>query len=122
MTLNKILAFDALTCALMGILLLALAGWLSALLALPQDLLFYAGGLLLPIAAFMAVLSRQATPWAPGVWLVVIGNFAWVAASLAVLPLTSPNLLGTLFVLAQAVVVAALAVAEMLGMRRPVQA
>lgn len=122
MTLNKILALDALICALMGIVLVAFAGGLSVLLALPQDVLLYAGLLLFPVAAFMAVLSRQASPWTAGLWLVVLGNLGWVLASLAVLLLTTPNLLGIAFVLLQAVVVALLATVEFAGVRRPVQA
>ncbi|WP_318883867.1 hypothetical protein RWA06_31790 (plasmid) [Sinorhizobium meliloti] len=43
MTINKILAFDALTCVLMGIVLTLWATALALLLALPRDLLFYAG-------------------------------------------------------------------------------
>lgn len=112
MKLNKILAFDALTCALMGIALIILAAALSGLLALPQDLLFYAGWLLLPIALFMAMLAKQTRPSAAGTWLVILGNVAWVVASLAVLLIADPNVLGVGFVLIQAIVVAGLAWAE----------
>lgn len=118
MTLNRILAFDALTCALMGLVLIVSAPVLCELLALPKSLLSYAGWLLIPIAIFMAVLSRQATPWAAGVWLVILGNAGWVVASLAVLAATSPNLLGVGFILFQALVVAVLAAAELGAVRR----
>ncbi len=110
--LNRILGLDALTCAVMGVVLIAGAPTLSTLLALPQNLLFYAGCLLFPIAAFMAVLARQAAPWPAGVWLVVLGNAGWVAASLVVLVVTAPNVLGVGFVVIQALVVALLALAE----------
>lgn len=112
MTLNKILALDALTCALMGIALIFLATALSGLLALPQDLLFHAGWLLLPIALFMALLARQSRPSAAGTWLVILGNLAWVVASLTVLLIADPNALGVGFVVIQAIVVAGLARAE----------
>lgn len=112
MTLNKILALDALTCALMGIALIFLATALSGLLALPQDLLFHAGWLLLPIALFMALLARQSRPSAAGTWLVILGNLAWVVASLTVLLIADPNALGVGFVVIQAIVVAGLAWAE----------
>ena len=111
-TLNKILAFDALTCALMGAVLSLAAPALSTLLALPQDLLFYAGLLLFPIAAFMAILALQDRPSPAGVWLIILGNAGWVLASLAVLAMPTPNMLGILFVLLQAAVVALLALAE----------
>ena len=82
MTLNKILAFDALTCALMGALLILFAPALAAWLGLPRDLLFYAGWLLIPVALFMALLARGTPPWMGGVWLVILGNAGWVLASL----------------------------------------
>lgn len=119
MTINKILAFDALTCALMGVVLTLSAGALAPLLALPHDLLFYAGCVLFPIAIFMAVLARQDQPWAIGVWLVILGNAAWVLASLAVLLLVAPNMLGAGFLVAQALVVAVLAFAEFKAVSRP---
>ncbi|MEO4001764.1 hypothetical protein [Mesorhizobium sp. CAU 1732] len=119
MTINKILAFDALTCALMAIVLALSAGALAPLLSLPRDLLFYAGCVLFPIAIFMAVLARQDRPWAAGVWLVIAGNAAWGLASLAVLLLTAPNMLGAGFLVAQALVVAVLALAEFKAVGRP---
>jgi hypothetical protein len=112
MTINKILDFDALTCAAMGVVLTSSATTLAPLLALPRDLLFYAGGVLFPIALFMAVLARQARPWVSGVWLVVLGNAAWVVGSLAVLVAAAPNALGAAFLVLQALVVALLALAE----------
>lgn len=122
MTINRILALDALTCGLMGIVLVVAGAQLSALLALPPDLLFYAGWLLLPIALFMAVLGRQATPWRAGVWLVILGNCAWVLASMVALLLAGPNMLGALFLGFQALVVAVLAMAEFkAAARRPLR-
>lgn len=118
MTINRILAFDAATCALMGLLLVAAAPALSMLLGLPAGLLFYAGLLLFPIAIFMMVLSRQTVPSSVGVRLVILGNAGWVAASLGVFAFTSPNALGIAFVLLQAAVVGALAVAELAASQR----
>lgn len=119
-TLNKVLDFDALTCALMGIALTAAASPLSTLLALPQSLLFYAGCLLVPIAAFMAVLARQAMPSPAGVWLVILGNAGWVVASIVVLAVAGPNMLGVGFLVIQALAVALLALAEFNALaRRP---
>lgn len=112
MTINKILAFDALTCVLMGIVLTLWATALAPLVTLPRDLLFHTGCVLFPIAIFMAVLARQDRPRSAGVWLVILGNAAWVLASLAVLMLTDPNMLGVGFLAAQALVVALLALAE----------
>jgi small-conductance mechanosensitive channel len=120
MTINRILTLDALTCGWMGIVLVASAAQLSTLLALPPDLLFYAGCLLLPTALFMAALGRQATPRQAGLWLVILGNAAWVLASIATLIIVGPNILGALFIGIQALVVAVLAMAEFNSVaRRP---
>ena len=118
MTLNKLLGIDALTCALIGVLLTTFAPALSTLLALPHDLLSYSGGLLLPIAAFMAVLAWQARPWTIGVWLVAVGNGVWILASLTVLIALGPNVLGAGFLALQALVVAVLTMAEFNALAR----
>jgi len=112
--LQPLLAFDAATCTAMGALLLGAADKIAALTRLPAPLLFWAGAVLLPIAAFMAVLSRaRSVPrWAAR--LVVEGNAAWALASIA-LPafgLIQPNALGWAFLLGQAAVVALLAKLE----------
>lgn len=112
MTINRIILLDAATCAIMGVVLVAASAVLSTLLGLPENLLYYAGLVLLPIAAFMAIVARQSTPPSAGVWLIVIGNIAWVIASIAVLTIFSPNGLGSAFVLLQAAVVSIFALAE----------
>jgi len=110
MTINKILAFDAFTCALMGMVLVLAGPALATLLALPQDLLLYAGYLLLPIAAFMAAMAWRPVP--AGVWLIILGNLAWVLASAIVLFTTGPNAFGAVFLVLQALAVALLGLAE----------
>ena len=102
----------------MGVLLTTSAPALSTLLALPHDLLFFSGGLLLPIAAFMAVLAWQARPWTIGVWLVVAGNGAWILASLTVLIALGPNVLGAGFLAVQSLVMAVLTMAEFNALAR----
>ncbi len=123
--LPKLLALDALTCAATGLLLVTLAGVISSLTALPELLLLWAGLALLPVAVFMAVIARQSPPADWAVAVIVFGNIGWVLASLALLvsPLISPNLIGWVFVLAQAAAVALLAWLEFAAVRRgPVSA
>jgi hypothetical protein len=115
MNLKKILLLDAATCVATGALLSAMAGKLSALLGLPEPLLFYAGLSLFPIAAFMAWTAQR--PAEPAVWLVIGGNALWVLGSLAVLAL-SPTAVGYAVVIAQAAAVAVLAELEYIGLRR----
>ena len=116
LSLRKILLLDAAIGLGMGLLLIVAAGALSALLGLPKGLIFWAGVALLPCAALMVLTSRLGTsnnPPALMTWLVILGNAAWVVASILSITLWfSPTLLGALFVSAQAVVVAALAMFE----------
>lgn len=106
--LTTILTLDAMTCAVMGLLLVFAAEPVSALTQISAPLLFWAGLLLLPIACFMAFVARasQAPAWA--VTFIGLGNLLWVIASL-VLPLIgaiTPNVFGWVFLLVQAGVVA----------------
>lgn len=85
------------------------AGLLSAWLALPEGLLFWAGVALVPIAAFLLMMAFR--PEIPRSWLreIVFINASWTVASLAILllGLVQPNMLGAAFVIVQAVAVGA---------------
>lgn len=108
LSLQTILAFDAATCAAMGMLLVFASGPIAAMTAIHGSLLYFAGLLLLPIAVFMAVSTRSATVPAWAVQVIVAGNVFWVLGSV-ILPFTgliAPNGLGWLFLLIQAAVVA----------------
>ena len=108
--LRGVLAFDASTGIIMGLLLSLMPVPLSAWLGLPAALLVGAGLLLFPSAALMLLASAR--PYIVLVGLVVFGNVAWVAASVLVLVLMGPTVLGAVFVAGQAVVVAMLAWVE----------
>jgi hypothetical protein len=116
LSLRKILLIDAAMCLGMGLLLMAASGALSTLLGLPKSFIFWAGAALLPCAALMVLASRlgaSRNPPALMTWLVILGNAAWVVASVLSITLWfSPTLLGALFVSAQAIVVTVLAVFE----------
>ncbi|WCL53252.1 hypothetical protein [Gimibacter soli] len=116
-SLKSILLLDAATCLLMGLLLVAASGFVSGLTALPPALLFYAGALLLPIGLYMAATATWWLGNAAAVWLVIIGNAGWVVASIILLEMIAPNGLGTAFVVAQALVVAALGWIEFWSLR-----
>jgi len=107
--LKTILLLDSATCLLMSALLIAGAGFVSGITALPETLLFYAGVLLAPIGLFMAATALLWLGSAAAVWLIIVGNGGWVIASLVLLVTVVPNGLGVAFVLAQALVVAVLA-------------
>ena len=111
---------DGVTCAAMGVALIAGSGFVAGLTGLPAGLLFWAGAALLPVALFMFATARAAQPSRAAAWIVIAGNEAWVLASVALL-LTGwvePTALGYAFVLAQAAAVAVLASIEFLALRR----
>lgn len=110
LSLRALLRLDALIGLACGLALSLGAAPLGALFGLPPGLLLGAGLALFPCAGLMALAAQRLSR--PLVALVVIGNWAWAAASLAVLALTSPTALGAVFVLAQAALVAGFAWAE----------
>ncbi len=120
-SLRALLFADAMTCAAMGALLVLGSGLVAGLTHIPAPLLFYAGLSLLPIAAFMALVAMRSSISAPLAWLVIAGNALWVAASLLLLVSgwIAPNAIGWVFVIAQALAVAVLAVLEHGALRQP---
>jgi hypothetical protein len=109
--LRKVLLLDAGTCVAAGAAMSLLAGPLARLTAIPEPLLLTAGLALFPVAAFMAFVARMPSIPKAAVWLIVLGNAAWVAGSALLLlaALIRPNGFGVAFILAQALAVAVLA-------------
>jgi hypothetical protein len=102
----------------MGLPLVALADPLAVLLGLPAQMLLACGLALFPFAALMLLAARNARPPAALVWLVILGNVAWVLGSIYLFvsqPLTG---LGQVLVLGQALAVAVLVELEFTGWRR----
>ena len=118
--LRWLLLADAASCIAMGILLLAAAGPLAALLGLPAALLEGAGIALLPFGAFVLWLATRERISRPLVWTVIVINALWVLDSVLLLltDWVEPNLFGYAFVLIQAAAVAVLAELQYIGLRR----
>ncbi len=118
-SLKNVLFVDAATCVACGALMAFGAAPVAAATAIPAALLFYAGLSLFPIAAFMAFAGARVERMPVLAWLAAGGNALWVAASFGLLigRAVVPNLLGEVFVIGQAAVVAALALLEMKGAR-----
>jgi hypothetical protein len=100
---------DAAVCFALGIALMALAGPLAAITGgvLPPALLFWAGLVLLPWAAFNLYTGRARHP-APGILGVhLLGDAAWVVGSVIVLVAYagSLNAIGMVLLAGQAVAV-----------------
>jgi hypothetical protein len=117
--LRLVLVLDSLSAGAMGGGLVLLAGPLSHWLSLPEALLRGAGIILLPFAALVAYLATLDRLPARAVWAVVIVNAIWAVDSVILLAggFVSPNGLGVAFVLVQAVVVAATAVVQAVGVK-----
>jgi hypothetical protein len=119
-SLRSLLVFDAVTCTVMGALLMLGSGALADLTLLPAALLTEAGIVLLAVAAFILFVATRRVMPALGVIAIIAGNAFWVVGSLAVVLVVTPNALGTGFVLAQAFAVAALASLELTAWRAAV--
>ena len=114
------LRLDAVASGALGLLSLAAAPPLGALLGVPAALLYPVGAGLLVWAAGLGLAAARPAVSRPVVRGVIALNALWVAASAAAilagwLPLTAP---GTAFVAAQAVAVAAFADLQLVGLRR----
>ena len=118
--LRKALAADAIVTGLAGLAMVLAAIPLSTRYGLPVSLLRWAGLICVPFAAFDAWLATRERLQRPAVFLVVACNALWALDSILLL-LTGwvqPTVLGTVFVIAQAVATAVFAELEFIGMRR----
>ena len=118
--LRLVLWADALSGSATAVLHLALAASLSALLGLPTGLLSASGILLLLYVALAGSLALQSLPSRALLGVLVIGNFAWVAACLVLLfgGSVSPTPLGEAYLVVQAVAVLVLAELQWMALRR----
>jgi hypothetical protein len=118
--LPRVMAVDAASCAATGALQLAFTDAMARLTGLPAPLLLGTGIFLLAYAAAAAWMASRDEPPRRLIGLVIIGNFAWAAACVALLAVmgTSIGALGWAWVLAQALTVVVLAELQWMGLRR----
>ena len=118
--LRRVLFADAAISGATGLVMLAGASLAARPLGLPPALLLAAGASLLPFALGVLWLATRAAPPRPGVWLVIAINVLWALDALGLLffGAMTPTTLGIAFLLAQALVPAALAELEHVGLRR----
>ena len=118
--LRRALVLDAVASGATALMMIAGAGLVEGLLGLPAALLRGAGLVLLPYVAFVIYTGTRETISRPAVWAIVVANVLWAAASafLLVSGWVAPTALGTVFVIAQAVVVALLGELQYMGLRR----
>jgi hypothetical protein len=117
--LRRALLIDAAASGATGALMIAGAGGLEGLLGLPATLLRGAGLVLVPYVAFVAIVAARARISVPAVWAVIACNALWTAASFALLGFVAPTTLGTVFVIGQALAVAALGALQFVALRPP---
>lgn len=114
------LSVDAVVSGTTGLAMWALAGPLEALLGVPATLLRYAGISLLPFVAFVAYLATRESLSRSAVWAVIALNGLWTIDSFVLLftGWVDPTLLGYIFVVGQALIVAAFAEMQYIGLQR----
>jgi hypothetical protein len=96
------------------------AGTLAPLFELPESLLRETGLILIAYTALVGWLASRPTVPRPLVMAVIAINAAWTVASIALLVsgAVSPNLLGEIAVVAQAIATGVLAELQYIGLRR----
>jgi hypothetical protein len=107
--LRLVLLADAAATVATGALLAAASAALETWLSIPSSLLFYAGIVLLPYAAFVFYLASQDRVSRATVWVVIGCNAVWAIDSVLLLATgwIAPSTLGYIFVIGQAIIVAA---------------
>jgi hypothetical protein len=117
--LRYVLSTDAISCLICGLLQLAFTGTLREWFGLSATLLAGTGEFLLLYGVVVAFLATRIR--APGViiWLLIAGNVTWAVACIALLLGSGGTiaLLGKVYVIAQALTVAVLALLQYSGMR-----
>jgi hypothetical protein len=111
---------DAAASGATGLLMVFFSGVLEGLLQVPASLMFYSGLILVPYSLFIAWLSRQKALPRWTVFAVIVCNALW-ALECVILTFSGwiePTALGYAFILMQALVVAAFAEMQYVGLRR----
>jgi hypothetical protein len=118
--LRRALLADAIFSGVSAIGLTLGAGMLASLLNLPEVLLRETGLFLIAYAIFVGWLGTRASLAKALVSIVVAGNAAWTLASIWLLfsGMMSPNLLGEIVVVAQAIATGVFAELQYIGLRK----
>jgi hypothetical protein len=116
--LRTILKLDAASCLAMAAILVPAASMLEPLLGVPATLLASTGVGFVPLGLFILWLGTRREALAALVYLLIAGNLAWVALTLAVAS-SLPGITGagTAFIGAQALAVLAITILEYRGAR-----
>ena len=118
--LSRALLADAVFSGVAAVALTFGAGALAPLLNLPEALLRESGLFLIAYAALVGWLATRSSVMKALVLFVIVGNAAWTLGSVALLfsGAVSPNLLGQVFIVAQAIATGAFAELQYIGLRK----
>ena len=118
--LSRALLADAIFSGVAAVALTLGAGMLAPLLNLPEALLREAGLFLIAYTALVGWLGTRSSAMKALVWFVIVGNAAWTLGSIALLfsGAVSPNLLGQVFIVAQAIATGVFAELQYVGLRK----
>jgi hypothetical protein len=118
--LRRALLADAVFSGVSAIGLTFGAGAFASLFNLPEVFLREVGLFLIAYAAFVGWLGTRQTMMKVLVAIVIVGNAAWTLASVALLfsGAVSPNLLGMVMVVAQAIATGVFAELQYIGLRK----
>jgi hypothetical protein len=121
--LRNVIRADAASGGASALLHLVLAGALAPLLGLPHALVVGSGVALIGYVALAAFISLCDPMPRALIWVLILGNAAWVVGCVAVLcsAQLSPTLLGQIYIGVQALAVAVLAELEWTALRRQAQ-
>ena len=121
--LRTVLKLDAASCLGLGALALVAAGTFESPFGIDAAILRGAAAPLIPLGLFILWLGTRREAPVALVWLVIVGNFGWTAASIvAAASLPGITALGGAAVVGQGVAVLVLALAEWAGVRASLQA
>lgn len=118
--LSRALLADAVFSGVAAVALTFGAGALAPLLNLPETLLRESGLFLIAYTALVGWLATRSSVMKALVLFVIVGNAAWTLGSIALLlsGAVSPNLLGQVFIVAQAIATGVFAELQYIGLRR----
>ena len=118
--LRKVLIADALFGVAPAILFTFASGFVGKLTAIPQNLLFWAGIVLIAYTALLVAVSRRESVSRMMMIEIIAINVVWAAVSLGLLAggFISPNALGIAFDVLQALAVAGFGIAYWIGLNQ----
>jgi len=118
--LRRALLADAIFSGVSAVGLTLGAGAFASLFNLPEALLRETGLFLIAYTALVGWLGTRSSVMKGLVWLVIVGNAAWTLGSIALLfsGTVSPNLLGQVFIVAQAIATGVFAELQYVGLRK----